>query len=1177
MNTFVRTFSLGVFTLLWPGQAMLGQSLPHARGVTLGDICLGPVAQAPAVGGGAFSPAGIFFAARHPEHGTEVWRWTGYGSASLFTDTRPGPESSNPEQFTPMGDMVVWVADDGVRGPEIRGSAPLSPSSPLVDLQPGLSHPAPRILGAGAGTVWFSTPSVESGRAATTLWAMSSFGNPVKVGVFARDSIQQTSTVPGHPHFYFIARPLATPLKCDLYRADGIFGAQLIENLDPGATGATPPPGSYAATPGFVCYRHFSGGYLLRLRSFASGTITLTPESDGATLPWFASNGTDRVCFVGRTPASGAELWSTLGTPGTTSLLAEMAPGSASRNPSRLLMSPGNPGVFFQVDEGAGRDLYFFDPTETTPTARKLRSAVQNSTQFAIVDNNEIALDVPDNQVAGLWLADGATGNGQWLGPAFSAITRMWNPSTQMPPARQLKVVGATSGEGAELYALRNTSTFTAMSLNPGPASASPRNFFAVGNDGDQLCVADTPAGARNFFVPATSSPAEVPLATPPQVSSNGGSSHPAEFTDCGSVLLFTAGDGAVRRLCSTKDGQMNSAEIVPGIYEPEQLVRFQDRVFMLGRASGHHAGLKQIYQAEISNGTATVTPYAGGAHSATALVAAAGRLFFVEPDGGGQEMLHSILPDFSIDVPLTCYQDAAGVGITQLTAAVGRLYFSGLTASANAGGRRVLWVTDGTAAGTRTAAVALEQPQLLGALGGGCVFWRERPETQGYETYVWDGGPGSPQQQDGGPVAEAPERHRLAGRPAGVEMAGRFYFTNRPGALLSTNGMGVQTKFPPTYGVVRAESLAVLNDKLVFLAINADNVSALFAFSEAHGADLLTFIPMDTLPGALLRMGENLWFTADARLHGGTDLWRTDGTEAGTVRAVPYLMDREVASVAMGSFRNHLVLGAIGVFHQGIEPLILNHTPTVPAPPALTGARRGQIFSFTYDDIMTGAVTDFDGDALTPLRLMVWEGTLTRNGAAVESSTEISPGDAFTWLPASATGVVYPMQVHTSDPWQEGHATVGIRVDTPLDAWAAGHFTEEERADPAISGPEADADGDGVGNALEFVFGRHPRTANPEPPCTPSTGAAQVGGRVVRFTFVRTAVLAEGTVLSVESSPDLMPDSWQSVAAKTENAAWTGAATVVETALPDGRVQVVVEMPEPPGGHAFMRLAVAL
>jgi hypothetical protein len=176
--------------------------------------------------------------------------------------------------------------------------------------------------------------------------------------------------------------------------------------------------------------------------------------------------------------------------------------------------------------------------------------------------------------------------------------------------------------------------------------------------------------------------------------------------------------------------------------------------------------------------------------------------------------------------------------------------------------------------------------------------------------------------------------------------------------------------------------------------------------------------------------------------------------------------------------------------------------------------------------------------------------------------STDIAPGDTFEWTPPPTdSGLIFPVFLYCSDPWQEGFAHYPIYLQKPYDVWhqAQFPFVEGETWPPANSAPDEDYNANGVPNIFEQLFGRNPRAPDATPGWVPSVTG---GGTVMRYTFTRAATLPQGTVLTVECSPDLMPFSWNPVATKTENSAWTGAATVTETTLPDGRVEVHVDTP---------------
>lgn len=85
-----------------------------------------------------------------------------------------------------------------------------------------------------------------------------------------------------------------------------------------------------------------------------------------------------------------------------------------------------------------------------------------------------------------------------------------------------------------------------------------------------------------------------------------------------------------------------------------------------------------------------------------------------------------------------------------------------------------------------------------------------------------------------------------------------------------------------------------------------------------------------------------------------------------------------------------------------------------------------------------------------------------------------------------------------------------------------AAHFTEAERADPAISGPDADPDRDGVPNRLERFFSTDPRSPTERSGVTTST----LPNGSVRFSL--TGLTApEGLTPRFQQSPDLSSGSW--------------------------------------------------
>ncbi|MFN9643998.1 MAG: ELWxxDGT repeat protein [Cyanobacteriota bacterium] len=347
----------------------------------------------------------LYFSANDDSSGGELWKTDGTNT-SRVADIGTGREWSSPENLTAVGNILYFTANDGITGQELwktNGST----TSRVADIRPGNSDSSPSNLTAVGNTLYFwandgitghelwktdgSTTSriadISPGRASSQLSNFTAVGKTLYFINDKNDTIEgEIWKTDGTTTSLFYSRKYSTLSNLtsfrDIFYFSDTYGHALWK-IDGSTTSyVLDQPGAYpiysnlrdftvaGTTLYFIAEDYDTGRELWKSDGITATRITDINPGPNSAFPLSERNSISPIRAIGNTlffPANdgsrGIELWKTDGI--TTTLVADILPGSASSEPSDLTVA-GNT-LFFKASDGMNNwNLWKTDGITTT-------------------------------------------------------------------------------------------------------------------------------------------------------------------------------------------------------------------------------------------------------------------------------------------------------------------------------------------------------------------------------------------------------------------------------------------------------------------------------------------------------------------------------------------------------------------------------------------------------------------------------------------------------------------------------------------------------------------------------------------------------------------------------------------------------------------------------------------
>lgn len=669
--------------------------------------------------------------------------------------------------------------------------------------------------------------------------------------------------------------------------------------------------------------------FLLLIAVFATQAFAVSVEMvrDLNTFPISQSSRPSEITPVGNLAyfsaddgVHGAELWVTDGTDAGTKLFADLNPGPAGSNPQSL--TSAGPFLYFEVH------YYFTEPeaelwrTDGSPQGtQKIRAGFRDIFEMVPFQNGVIFAGVTDQSGAHIWKSDGTDAGTISLGGQLEYFAQLFNAGAVV------YFSGSDSATGTELWSTDGTAEGTKLvsDINHGSESSYPNSFKALDSSTVVFVANDGTHGSELWRTGGTSDGTRL-IKDIRQGAENGVGS--PIFRQLGSYLYFAADDGThgdeLWRTNGTPEGTSLVANIRPGrgssLPVPEAV--YQGVLYFTATEATHgrevwrtegEAASTKLFK-DLTPGTQS-TFFGDFANAGILYIATTNGLWTSDGTVQGTtpipakvtpvicsyrgyncNLLYNFGPGTILFVGANPERYDPELWISKGTAATthrikdirrgnynsnpvpvgelsGQLVFSAFVMKST-DTVEGLWRTDGTEQGTRQVVSAhIENP---GSAGGSIWYSNDTRSTSRWHLFRVDSSFGT---HDLGEIPYS------AGNFTAYQ--GSVYFSTA-GQLWKTDGVNKQLVSELRSGnrYFVPSKMLVAGDTLFILAQSEGN--ALFiSDGAAAGTRLLKYFHVKVVthePGdAMIAIGSTVFFLGSSQKE-ATQLWKSDGTEKGTV-----------------------------------------------------------------------------------------------------------------------------------------------------------------------------------------------------------------------------------------------------------------------------------------------------